>query len=202
MREPTANSVSVLNPGAASPASHTVKALHRDLKLAVEYVPIESLKTYKRAPRTHSPAHIEQLEDSIRAFGFVQPIMVDADGEIVGGHGMFEATHKAGYRSVPVVRLTHLDEAQKHTLRIALNPLAEKSGWNQELLAREFKELLELDLTLNLDFDLGNIVKREWLCSWAERPSSFDMVVYLLDLVRGRFEVPELRRDVLRLSQA
>lgn len=47
-----------------------------------------------------------------------------------------------------------------------------------------------------------NIVKREWLCSWAERPSSFDMVVYLLDLVRGRFEVPELRRDVLRLSQA
>lgn len=129
--------------------------LYRDLKLAVEYVPIESLRAYKRALRTHSPAHIEQLEASIQAFGFVQPILVDADGEIVGGHGIYEAARKAGYRSVPVVRMTHLDEAQKRTLRIALNRLAEKSGWNQELLALEFKELLEVDLTLDLTFDLS-----------------------------------------------
>ena len=54
---------------------------------------------------------------------------------------------------MPVVRLTHLDEAQKRTLRIAVNRLAEQSGWNQELLALELKELLELDLTLELDFD-------------------------------------------------
>jgi DNA modification methylase len=128
--------------------------LYRDLKLAVEYVPIESLKAYKRALRTHTPAHIEQLEASIRVFGLVQPILIDADGEIIGGHGIFEAAQKAGYRSVPVLRLSHLDEAQKRTLRITLNRLAEKSGWNQELLALEFKELLELDLTFDLDFDL------------------------------------------------
>lgn len=58
----------------------------------------------------------------------MQPILVDANGEIVGGHGIFEAARKAGDRSVPVVRLTHLDEAQKRTLRIALNRLAGKSG--------------------------------------------------------------------------
>jgi hypothetical protein len=155
MSEPTTISASALNTEAAAPpASRKVKALYRDLKLAVEYVPIERLKAYKRALRTHSAAHIEQLEASIQVFGFVQPILVDADGEIVGGHGIFEAARKAGYRSVPVVRLSHLDEAQKRTLRIALNRLAEKSGWNQELLALEFKELLELDLTLDLDFDL------------------------------------------------
>ncbi|WP_262269561.1 site-specific DNA-methyltransferase [Microvirga yunnanensis] len=154
MSELTAISAPALTLGAAAPpSSRKVKALHRDLKLAVEYVPIDSLKAYKRALRTHSPAHIEQLEASIQAFGFVQPILVDADGEIVGGHGIFEAARKAGYRSAPVVRLTHLDDAQKRTLRIALNRLAEKSGWNQELLALEFKELLELDLTLDLDFD-------------------------------------------------
>jgi len=136
------------------PAPRKVKALYRDLKLAVEYVPIESLRAYKRTLRIHSPAHIEQLEASIQAFGFVQPILVDADGEIVGGHGIFEAARKAGYHSVPIVRLTHLDEAQKRTLRIALNRLAETSGWNRELLAVEFKELLELELTLDLDFDL------------------------------------------------
>ncbi|WP_230533366.1 site-specific DNA-methyltransferase [Microvirga roseola] len=155
MSELTAISASAPNTEAAAPpSSRKVKALYRDLKLAVEYVPIKSLKAYKRALRTHSAAHIEQLEASIQAFGFVQPILVDTDGEIVGGHGIFEAARKADYRSVPVVRLTHLDEAQKRTLRIALNRLAEKSGWNQELLALEFKELLELDLTLDLDFDL------------------------------------------------
>jgi DNA modification methylase len=149
MSDPNAKSVT------SSPANRKVKALYRDLKLAVEYVPVDTLKAYKRALRTHSPAHIEQLEASIQAFGFVQPILVDAEGEIVGGHGIFEAARKAGYRSVPVLRLSHLSEAEKRTLRIALNRLAEKSGWNQELLALEFKELLEFDLTLDLNFDLA-----------------------------------------------
>ncbi len=139
MSEPTAIPASALNTEAAAPPpSRKVKTLYRDLKLAVEYVPIESLKAYKRALRTHSAAHIEQLEASIQAFGFVQPILVDADGEIVGGPGIFEVACKAGYRSVPVVRLTHLDKAQKRTLRIAVNRLAEQSGWNQQLLELEF----------------------------------------------------------------
>ena len=68
MGEPTAISASAPNTGAAAPPSNRkVKALYRDLKLAVEYVPIESLRAYKRALRTHSPAHIEQLEASIQA---------------------------------------------------------------------------------------------------------------------------------------
>jgi len=131
-----------------------VQGLYRELQLTIEHVPPGTIKSYKRALRHHSPEHIEQLTASIQAFGFVQPILVDAEGEIVGGHGIFEAARQAGYRSVPVVRLSHLDEAQKRTLRITLNRLAEKSGWNQELLALEFKELLELDLTLDLNFDL------------------------------------------------
>ena len=133
MSDPTANLASELNTGAAAPpASAGVKALYDDLKLAVEYVSPQSLKAYKRALRTHTVEHIEQLTASIQAFGFVQPILIDADGEIVGGHGIFAAACKAGYRTVPVVRLSHLDEAEKRTLRIALNRLAEKSGWNQE----------------------------------------------------------------------
>ena len=89
MSEPTAISASALNTVAATPQlGRKVKTLYRDLKLAVEYLPIENLRAYKRALRTHSPAHIEQLEASIQAFGFVQPILIDADGEIVGGHGM------------------------------------------------------------------------------------------------------------------
>jgi hypothetical protein len=139
----------------SSRAERKAEALFRDLKLAVEYVPIEQLKAYKRALRTHSTAHVDQLAASIQAFGLVQPIMVDADGEIVGGHGIFEAAVKAGYTAVPVLRLSHLDEVQKRTLRIALNGLADKSGWNKQLLAIEFKELLEIELSLELDFGLA-----------------------------------------------
>lgn len=63
MSEPTAISASALNPGAAAPpTSHKVKTLYSDLKLAIEDVPIESLKADKRALRTHSPSHIEQFE--------------------------------------------------------------------------------------------------------------------------------------------
>src|SRR4051812_28620080 len=140
---------------ARSDTLRQVSALYADLQLAVEYVPISSLRAYKRALRYHSPEHLDQLAASLQAFGFVQPILIDADGEIVGGHGLWEAARRAGYTSVPVMRLAHLDEAAKRTLRIALNRLAETSGWNKELLALEFKELLDLDLTLDLSFDLS-----------------------------------------------
>lgn len=141
-------------PKAALPPTNAAEALYRDLKLAVEHVPIEGLKAYKRVLRRHTAEHIEQLVASINAFGLVQPILVDRDGEIVGGHGLFDAARKAGHVTVPVIRLRHLDEAQKRTLRIALNALAEKSDWDRELLALEFGELLEIDLTLDLSFGL------------------------------------------------
>jgi hypothetical protein len=140
---------------ASSYSQRKAKALYRDLNLAVEYVPIDQLKAYERALRTHSAAHVDQLEASIGAFGLVQPILVDAHSEIIGGHGIFEAAVKAGYAVVPILRLSHLGEAQKRTLRIALNGLAEKSGWNKQLLAIEFKELLEIELSLDLDFGLA-----------------------------------------------
>jgi hypothetical protein len=85
MSEPIAISASALNTEAAAPPSRKVKALYRDLKLAVEYVPIESLRAYKRALRTHSPAHIEQLEASIQAFGVtgrVRPPFERASAEV------------------------------------------------------------------------------------------------------------------------
>ncbi|UZF94941.1 site-specific DNA-methyltransferase [Bosea sp. NBC_00550] len=139
---------------AGLPPGQATDALYRDLQLTVEHVPIASLKAYKRALRRHPAAHIEQLLASIRAFGLVQPILIDRDGEIVGGHGLLEAARKAGYLTVPVIRLGHLDEVQQRTLRIALNGLAEKSAWDRELLALEFGELLEIEHALDLNFGL------------------------------------------------
>jgi hypothetical protein len=129
-------------------------ALYRDLKLSIEYRPIESLKAYATNPRSHPRRQLKALIESVRAFGFIAPIVVDESNSVVGGHGVLLAAKELGYTEVPTVRLTHLGEAEKKALRIGLNRSAELAGWDHKLLALEFKSLIEIDTNLSLDFDL------------------------------------------------
>jgi DNA modification methylase len=121
--------------------------LHR---VRVEFLPISSLKLYARNPRTHSPRQIRQIADSIRQFGFTNPILVDAEGGVIAGHGRVKAAKLLGMESVPTIRLERMSEAEKRAYVIADNKLAENAGWDRELLALELEYLSEL----NLDFDL------------------------------------------------
>ena len=132
-----------------------LRALYRELKLGIEYCPIASLKAYATNPRTHSREQLKVLTQSIRAFGFVAPIVVDESDTVVGGHGVLLAAKELGYTTIPVVRLTHLGEADKKALRIGLNRAAELAGWDLKLLALEFKSLVEISTTLSLAFDLS-----------------------------------------------
>jgi DNA modification methylase len=118
-------------------------------KLQIENLPIASLKPYSRNPRTHSPKQIEQIGRSIREFGFTNPVLVDADGGVIAGHGRIEAAKLLGIGEVPTIRLDHMTEAQKRAYVVADNRLAENAGWDRELLALELQYLSELDL----DFD-------------------------------------------------
>ena len=129
--------------------------LYRNLQLVIEEVPTRELKSYERNARTHSKRQIEQIAESICAFGFVSPLLVDASGTLIAGHGRLAAAKMLKYATVPVVRIDHLDEAQKRALRIADNQLAALAGWDKGLLALEFKDLLAFDLKLDLSFDLG-----------------------------------------------
>lgn len=117
--------------------------------LDVEILAIGSLKPYARNPRTHSPKQIEQIGRSIREFGFTNPVLVDADGGVIAGHGRIEAAKLLGIGEVPTIRLDHMTEAQKRAYVIADNRLAENAGWDRELLALELQYLSDLDL----DFD-------------------------------------------------
>jgi DNA modification methylase len=119
-----------------------VCALYRDLKLKIEYRPTDTLKAYATNPRLHPRQQQKVLTNSIRALGFVAPIIVDENGVIVGGYGVFLAAKELGYALVPVVQLTHLGEAEKKALRIALNRSAELAKWDWKLLAGEFSSLL------------------------------------------------------------
>lgn len=128
--------------------------------LQVEYRSIASLRPAVRNPRTHSPKQIQQLVDSVRTFGFTNPILVDTEGRVLAGHGRLAAAKILQLERVPTIQLDQLTPAQRRAYVLADNRLAERAGWDQELLAMELADLrgLELDFDLTVTgFDMEDI---------------------------------------------
>jgi ParB-like chromosome segregation protein Spo0J len=124
----------------------------------IENLPIDRLIPYARNSRTHSDEQVAQVASSIKEFGFTNPVLIDADGGIIAGHGRVLAARKLALADVPCIRLSHLSEAQKRAYVIADNKLALNSGWDEEMLALEFKDLQSMGFDLELTgFDLGDI---------------------------------------------
>ena len=119
---------------------------------------LSELKPSPRNARTHSQKQIHQIAESIKAFGFTNPVAVNSLNEIISGHGRCEAAKLLGMTEVPAIRLDHLNSEQARLLRIADNRLAELAGWNQELLKLELGELIESDIEIALTgFEFGEI---------------------------------------------
>ncbi len=119
-------------------------------ELAITYQPPAALKPRKSNPRTHSKAQLKQIADSIRTFGFTNPVLVDEEHRLIAGHGRVEAAKQIGLETVPTVCLAGMTEAQIRAYVIADNRLAENAGWDSELLAIELQYLADLEL----DFDV------------------------------------------------
>ena len=125
-----------------------------------EKVDIDRLIPYARNARTHSKEQILQLRSSLREFGFVNPIIVDKDLNIIAGHGRVLAAKAEGVTKVPCVFAEHLTDAQKRAYILADNRLALNAGWDEQLLALEFGELKDLGFDLELTgFGLDEIEK-------------------------------------------
>lgn len=124
----------------------------------LETIQIDALIPYARNSRTHSDAQVAQIAASIKEFGFTNPVLIDAGGGIIAGHGRVLAARKLGLTDVPCIRLDHLTDAQKRAYVIADNRLALNSGWDTEMLKVEFADLQELGFDLELTgFDLDEI---------------------------------------------
>jgi DNA modification methylase len=121
----------------------------RDLQVAQQ--PIGSLNLRRNNPRTHSAKQIRQIAASIEAFGFTNPILIDASGTVIAGHGRVRAAKQLGLRSVPTIQLEHLSEEQVRAYVIADNKLAECAGWDRDLLAIELQGLAEIELNFDLE---------------------------------------------------
>jgi ParB-like chromosome segregation protein Spo0J len=128
--------------------------------LSVVYRAISELKPDPRNPRSHGPKQVLQIANSISAFGFNVPVLVDSNLTIVAGHGRLLACQQLGWDKVPTISLGHLSAAQAKAFLIADNRLTENSEWDDRLLAAQLKELSLLDLDFNLEvigFDMGEI---------------------------------------------
>jgi DNA modification methylase len=130
--------------------------------LAIEHRNISGLKVNPRNARTHSKRQVQAIAESIKAFGFTNPVLVDDDDMILAGHGRFQAAKLLGLDAVPAIRISQLTEAQKRAFVLADNKLSERAGWDRELLAVELGELAVMlpDLGLSVDltgFEVGEI---------------------------------------------
>ena len=116
----------------------------------MQLVPIAKLIPYVNNARTHSPEQITKLRSSLREFGFVNPVIIDRDYNVIAGHGRIAAAKEEGITEVPCVFVDYLTEAQKKAYILADNRMALDAGWDNELLAVEMEELQGLGFDVSL----------------------------------------------------
>jgi DNA modification methylase len=120
----------------------------------LEWIAVDALTPNARNARTHSKKQIRQIADSITAFGFLVPLLIDDGGVVIAGHGRYAAAKLLGFEQVPVIEVKGLSEAQRRALALADNKIAENAGWDRELLAAELPELAEILVVDGLDISI------------------------------------------------
>lgn len=155
-----------------------------------ENVEIEKLKPYKNNARTHSDEQIEKIAKSMKEFGFINPVLVDGNLNVIAGHGRILGAKKLGMKEVPCLFIEDLTEEQKRAYIIADNRLAEDAGWDKELLKIELEDLKNMNFDITLtgfeleDFDFSmdetKVIEDEFDENVPEEPTSKKGEIYKL----------------------
>lgn len=116
----------------------------------IERVALGRLKPNPRNARTHSAVQVRQIAGSIERFGFTNPILIDDEGMILAGHGRLAAAKLLEMDEVPVLRLSHISQAERRAYVLADNKLALNAGWDRDQLAVELQGLIDLDFEVEL----------------------------------------------------
>jgi hypothetical protein len=143
-----------------SPLSARERNSKCSFSLKIVYRRIDELKPDPANPRRHSKQQIRKIADSMQAFGFNVPVLIDRENKVVAGHGRLLACGELGWSEVPTLCLDHLTPAQARAFRIADNRLTEISDWDDRLLAKELEELSLLGLDFDIEvtgFEMGEI---------------------------------------------
>ena len=116
----------------------------------MQLIPLGKLVPYVNNARTHSPEQLTKLRSSLREFGFINPVIIDRDFNVIAGHGRIAAAKEEGITEVPCVFVDYLTEAQKKAYILADNRMALDAGWDEELLRIEIESLQGADFDVSL----------------------------------------------------
>ena len=116
----------------------------------MQLVPLSKLVPYVNNARTHSPEQLTKLRSSLREFGFINPVIIDREFNVIAGHGRIAAAKEEGMEEVPCVFVDYLTEAQKKAYILADNRMALDAGWDEELLRIEIESLQGADFDVSL----------------------------------------------------
>ena len=123
-------------------------------KMQIQVKKLNEIKPYARNPRKNAGA-VEAVAESIKEFGFKNPIILDADGEIIAGHTRFLAAKDLGIEEVPCIYADDLTPEQVKAFRLADNKTAELAEWDFNLLDEELQDIADIDMSLfGFDVDL------------------------------------------------
>ena len=135
----------------ARPSRGALRSVPQQIRdLRIELVPVAKLVPYARNARLHSEAQVAQIAAAIQEFGWTNPVITNARGGILAGHGRVLAAERLGYEVVPCIRRSNLTRAQERAYVLADNRLAELAAWDPELLGLELGELRAEGFNLEL----------------------------------------------------
>jgi ParB-like chromosome segregation protein Spo0J len=144
---------------------------------------VDDLIPYASNARVHSDAQIAQIAASIREFGWTNPLLIDAENNLIAGHGRLMAARKLNLQTVPVIVMSHLTTSQRKALVIADNKIGLNSGWDDELLAAELQGLSDGDFELGLiGFDADELSKLLGLDNLIDEPNNEEDIVSVFEV--------------------
>lgn len=141
------------------------------MKEKIVYLKTDEITPYSNNPRSNDSA-VEMVADSIREFGFRNPIIVDKDRVVIAGHTRLKAAEKLGLAEVPVIVAEDLTEDQARAFRLVDNRTAEVADWDFEKLAEEL-QAVDLDLSA-FDFDFPEIAEKDEQSEYEARKAEFE----------------------------
>lgn len=118
--------------------------------LNIKYEDVGKLKPYANNARVHSKKQVTQIARSIKAFGFNNPVLIDSKKTVIAGHGRVLAAKELSMDKVPTICLDHMSDSEKKAYILADNKLAEKAGWDKEVLKIELQNLINFDTEFDL----------------------------------------------------
>lgn len=136
--------------------------------LTIEYLDIADLKPYEGNAKEHPEKQVEQIAESIRQFGFNDPIAVDENNMLIEGHGRLLAAQLLNMDKVPVIRLDGLTDEQKRAYTLIHNQLTMNSGFDLEQLQIELDSIIEIDMG-KFDFEIPDLFSMDDISEQCKR---------------------------------